>query len=426
MIGKALELIEKGKLRLRVVDQFIWEEEFGKRAAKWREAVKMADYVRLRYIEKKTGRHYEEIQKCRIDTADAKKLTTGIEQKIGAAKIPLGFAGPVKIKGDHAKGEFFVPMATNEAALIAGANRGIKAINESGGITATVIMSGMARAPVLEAKYMKSASRICRLIESKGKLYKELKREAEKDSKVSKLVDIKTYQIGNKIWVRFVFDTGDSMGMNSATKYAANAVRILTEKHNLRLVTLSGNLCTDKKSAHVNVLEGRGKKVQTEVIIKRNIAKKLFKVDVEDIVKLHWIKNYQGSALSGTIAGFNANVANAIAAVFIATGQDAAQIVESASAFTYAELTDKGDLRFGASFPSIEVATIGGGCGFGTARECLEMLGCFGPGKRPGDNAKKLAEIIAAVATAQDLNLLAAQAHEYELADSHIKLARGK
>ncbi len=426
MIEKMLELVESGKIKLYQLDKYIWEHEFGENPSKWRDATKMADYVRLRFLEKKTKKRYEEIEKCWIDTSNEKALTTGIELKIGAAKVPLGFAGPITVHGEYAKGDFFVPMATNEAALIGGANRGIKAINASGGIHTTVKRTGMARAPVLEAESMNAATKICREIESGGRLFSKLKKAAEKESKVSKLTGIRTFQIGNKIWLRFVFDTGDSMGMNSATRYAANAVKVLVDDYGLKLISLSGNLCTDKKSAHINVADGRGKTVHTEVVIKADTMKKIFDVDPESVVKLHWVKNYQGSALAGTISGFNANVANALAAMFVATGQDIAQLVESSTAFTYAEVTDSGDLRFGAKFPSIEIATIGGGCGFGTAKECLEMLGCFGPGKRPGNNAKKLAEIMAAVATAQDLNLLCAQAHDYELADSHIKLARGK
>ncbi len=149
----------------------------------------------------------------------------------------------------------------------------------------------------------------------------------------------------------------------------------------------------------------------------------------EHIEKLNYLKNYRGSSLAGSVTGFNANVANTIAAIYIATGQDAAQITESASCFTNAEVIEhkgKKALLFGISLPCLEIATTGGGADFGSAKECLEILGCHGAGKTPGDNSRKLAEVIAAAATAQDLNLLGAEANTYELAESHIRLARGK
>ena len=216
------------------------------------------------------------------------------------------------------------------------------------------------------------------------------------------------------------------MGMNSVTKYSANAVKVLREQYNwVKLVSLTANMCTDKKATHMNVLLGRGKSVETEVLIPAKTVKGVYGVEPADVVKLNYLKNYRGSALAGTLTGFNANVANTIAALFIATGQDAAQIVESSSCFTNIELVGE-DLLFSASFPCLEVATVGGGAGFATAKECLEVLGCAGPGNPAGTNSRKLAEIIAAAASAQDLNLIAAEAHGYELAESHIKLARGR
>lgn len=216
------------------------------------------------------------------------------------------------------------------------------------------------------------------------------------------------------------------MGMNSATKYAANAIAVLKKNRPwLKLKSLTANLCSDKKASHINVLLGRGKGVETEVAIPEKVIESIFDIIPASIVELNWLKNYRGSGLAGTVTGFNANAANTIAAIFVATGQDCAQIVESSTCFTRAELKD-GKLIFGVTLPCLEIATIGGGTGFGTAKECLEMLGCAGPGAKPGANARKLAEIAAGAVAAQELNLLAAEAHGYELAKSHIKLARGK
>jgi hydroxymethylglutaryl-CoA reductase (NADPH) len=216
------------------------------------------------------------------------------------------------------------------------------------------------------------------------------------------------------------------MGMNSATRYSANAVKALREScPDIRLIALSGNMCMDKKAGHINVLLGRGKSVEAEVVIPGDELEKVYKVKPGEMAKVNYDKNYRGSSLAGTVSGFNLNAANAIAALFLATGQDAAQIVESSSCFVNAETVGK-DLLFSVTLPCLEIATVGGGTGFGTAKECLEMLGCAGPGKSPGDNVRKLAEIMAAAVAAQELNLLGTLAREFDLSDSHIRMARGK
>ncbi|MFH1105695.1 MAG: 3-hydroxy-3-methylglutaryl-CoA reductase, partial [Candidatus Aenigmatarchaeota archaeon] len=175
--------------------------------------------------------------------------------------------------------------------------------------------------------------------------------------------------------------------------------------------------------------------IEAEIVIKKDVLKSIYSTDARTIEKINFIKNYQGSALAGA-TGCNANAANTIAAMFIATGQDAAQVVESSSCFVTAEAvptdahqgcaSDCADLYFSVSLPCVEVGTVGGGMGYATARECLEILGCAGAGKTPGDNAKKLAEIVAASVLAQELNLLGTLANEYELGESHMRLARGK
>ncbi|MBL7206036.1 MAG: hydroxymethylglutaryl-CoA reductase [Candidatus Aenigmarchaeota archaeon] len=413
--------LKNGKIKSYNLETIIFEK-----TGNWEEANTKAAKLRLRFLEEKTGKKFEAIKSHYTDTSDSEKNTTGIEQQIGGAVVPLGFAGPLKINGDYVKGEFYIPVATNEAALIAGLSRGISTVNKSGGIKTVLKHDGMARAPLIETPDIEYAKNVSDEIKAKGELFQSMKVEAEKESRVTKLIEIQPFQLGRFVHLRFVFQTGDSMGMNSATRYAANAIKFLITKYpEVKLKSLTANLCSDKKNTHINVLLGRGKSIETEVIIPREIIEKTYGIKIEDLVELNQLKNNQGSALAGTISGFNANVANTIAAVFIATGQDAAQITESASAFTRAEIKDD-KLIFGCTFPCLEVATVGGGAGFKTAKECLEILGCSGPGKNPGDNARKLAEIIAAAATAQDLNLLGAEAHGYELADSHISLARGK
>jgi hydroxymethylglutaryl-CoA reductase (NADPH) len=417
-----LAKLSKGEAKPYEVEKLVWDGKEGT----WEAAAQKAAEIRLAFLERQTGKKFPGIAAARVNTASSRGFTTGIEQKIGGAVVPLGAAGPVKIDGQYANGEFWVPAATNEAALVAGLNRGIKLINKSGGIKTVVNRDWMTRAPAVEAPDVEKAAKLCEEIGSKGDLYKEMKKAAESESRVSKLLDIQPFQLGRVVYLRFLFQTGDSMGMNSATKYSANAIKALTGKHKwVRLLTLTGNMCMDKKAGHINVLLGRGKSVEAEVVIKRELIEKTYNTTPEDMARVSYVKNYQGACLAGTNTGYNLNAANTIAALFIATGQDAAQIVESSSCFTRAEVHGK-DLLFSVTLPCLEVATVGGGTGFGTAKECLEILGCSGPGKNPGDNSRKLAEIIAAAVAAQELNLLGAQANRYELAESHIKMARGK
>ena len=426
-----LDNIKKAFL-LAKIKPYALEEQLFEECKDWDLANRLASEWRMEQVEKKTGLAFHNIRTAYINVAKYNNgtKTTGIEQQIGGAVTPLAISNKLKINGEYAKGDSLIPIATNEAALVAGLNRGIKAINEAGGIKTVVVKNCMTRAPLIECSDIVEAKMLHDEIKNRGFLYKLLKQAAEAESNVSVVNDIQPFQQGRFLHIRFVFQTGDAMGMNSATKYSANAIKALIERHpDVKIRSLSANMCSDKKATHNNIIFGRGKSVETEVLLREDIIKNVFGVDAETVVKLNYLKNYRGSALAGTTTGFNANVANTIAAVFIATGQDCAQLTESSSCFTNAEILEKDGIKyiaFGISLPCLEVATIGGGTEFGTAKECLEIMKCAGAGKIPGDNAKKLAEIIAAAATAQDLNLLCAEANTYELAESHIKLARGR
>ena len=424
----SLESLKK-EFVLGKVKSYILEEKIFDLIKDWDVANKIAAKWRLEDVENKTNKTYPIIRNAYTSVDKNNTKTTGIEQQIGGAITPLAISSSLRIMGDFAEGEFLIPLATNEAALVAGLNRGIKTVNESGGISTVVTRNCMTRAPLIECSDIREAKMLFDEIRNKGYLYKLLKQAAEAESNVSIVNDIQPFQQGRFLHIRFVFQTGDAMGMNSATKYSANAIKALIERHpDVKVRSLTANMCSDKKATHTNIIFGRGKSVETEVLIRASLIKSIFGVDIETVVKLNYLKNYRGSALAGTTTGFNANAANTIAAIFIATGQDCAQLTESSSCFTDAEIVERDAekyLAFGVSLPCLEVATIGGGTDFGTAKECLEMLDCAGPGKNPGDNARKLAEIIAAAVTCQELNLLCAQSNMYELAESHIRLARG-
>ena len=345
-----------------------------------------------------------------------------IENPIGAVQVPVGVAGPLRVVGEYARGDFYIPLATTEGALVASVNRGAKAVTMAGGARARVLRDGMARAPVFWTPSVEEARR---LVEWVMGHMDEVRRAAESTTRHGRLLEVQPFQAGNLVWLRFVYFTGDAMGMNMATIATDAAARVILEGFpgEARLVAISGNLCTDKKPAAVNIVCGRGKTVTAEALLPREVVREVFHVEPEDIEFVNRAKNLMGSAVAGSLGGFNAHIANIVAAVFIATGQDVAQVVESSMGFTWAEVRGDGSLYVSVTLPSLEVGTVGGGTRLPTQREALSLLGVAGGGDPPGANARKFAEIVAAAVLAGELNLLAALAAN-ELARAHRMLGR--
>ncbi len=373
--------------------------------------------ARRQYLEKATGAKLENIGKTIIDLNTV--VGRNIENVIGAVQIPVGVAGPLLVRGDYANGYFYVPLATTEGALVASVNRGAKLVTESGGARAKVLKDGMARAPLFKLPSLVDAVEFVNWVMQH---FEEVKKAAESTTRHGRLKEIQPFVVGNYVWLRMVFSTGDAMGMNMATIAADAAARYIQEEFpKARLVALSGNMCVDKKPNSVNFLLGRGKTVVAEALIRREQLEKLGTTP-EAVHEVNISKNLVGSALAHSY-GFNAHFANIITAVFIATGQDVAQVVESSMGITTTEPREEG-LYISVFLPSLEVGTVGGGTGLPTQREALELLGVAGPGNPPGTNALKFAEIIAAAVLAGELNLLVALARN-ELASAHKKLGRG-
>ena len=420
-----------GEIKTQHLETAVFTDVYQSDPAKVRDACNDAAIIRCESIEDKTGVQLPLIKNTRIDNStlvDGKRILAGIESKIGGGIVPMGIVGPVKINGQYVQDEIYIPLATNEAALVAGVQRGIKAINLSGGLHTIVHFDGMTRAPLIEAPDIAAAKLFIDRIKTDEDLFRKLATYS-RDPFV-RLERIDPYQLGTKVFLRMIFKTGDAMGMNGVTKASADITRaILAELPDWRLITISSNLCCDKKASHINVLNGRGKSVETEVFIPDEVLKAVFKkgVNPRSVERTVFHKCYLGSCLSGTISGFNVNAANAVAAFYAATGQDLAHVISSASCFVQADATDDG-VHFMVSLPSMELATIGGGTMFGTAKEALNLIGCGGFGKSVDDNTHvlRLAEIAATVVTALDLNTSCAQAAGYEMADSHVKLARGE
>lgn len=421
----------KGEIKTQNLETIIFCEVYASDPLRVKDACNDAAMVRCESIEAATGVTLSQIKNTRIDNSTlvgAGHILAGIEGKIGGGIVPMGIAGPVQINGQYVKEKVYIPLATNEAALIAGVQRGIKAINLSGGLRTLVHFDGMTRAPLIEAPDIGAARAFIERVETDGALFQEM--AAFCRDPFVRLEEVVPYQLGTKVFLRMLFKTGDAMGMNGVTKAAADITKgLLAGLPEWKLLTISSNLCSDKKSAHINVLNGRGKSVETEVFIPTRVLEQVFKAGVNprSVEKTVFHKCYLGSCLSGTLGGFNVNAANAVAAFYAATGQDLAHVISSSSCFVQADATEEG-VHFMVSLPCMELATIGGGTLFGTAKEALRLIGCgeFGKSLDENQSVQRLAEIAATVVTALDLNTACAQAAGYEMANSHVKLARGE
>ncbi|UVE50335.1 hydroxymethylglutaryl-CoA reductase (NADPH) [Haloferax larsenii] len=348
----------------------------------------------------------------------AEAAETAIENMVGAIQVPMGVAGPVEIDGGSVDSETYLPLATTEGALLASVNRGCSVINSAGGATARVLKSGMTRAPVFRVADVAEAEA---LVSWTRDNFETLKDAAEETTNHGELLDVTPYVVGNSVFLRFRYDTKDAMGMNMVTIATEAACDVVEDETTASLVALSGNLCTDKKPAAINAVEGRGRSVTADVRIPRDVVEDRLHTTPEAIAELNTRKNLIGSAKAASF-GFNAHVANVVAAMFLATGQDEAQVVEGSNAITTAEVQD-GDLYVSVSIASLEVGTVGGGTKLPTQAEGLDILGVRGGGDPAGSNADALAEAIAVGSLAGELSLLSALASR-NLSSAHADLGR--
>jgi len=380
----------------------------------------LAVLARRRFLERKLNVSLSGIASTILDFEEL--YGHNIENAIGAVQIPVGIAGPLRVNGDYAKGDFYVPLATTEGALVASVNRGAKAVTASGGAYVKVLKDGMTRAPLIWTPSVVEAVRFVEWVKANMEV---LKGKVSEVTRHGRLLDLQPFIVGNLVWLRFIYSTGDAMGMNMATIASDRICSYIEQSYDgeAMCISLSGNMCTDKKPAIINRLLGRGKYVVAEALIPASVAESVLKARIDLIHYINQAKNLLGSGVAGS-ASFNAHYANIVAAIFIATGQDVAQVVESSMGFTWTEL--RGDsLYISVTLPSLEVGTVGGGTRLRTQREALAIMGVAGGGDPPGVNALKFAEIVAATVLAGELNLLAALASGH-LARAHEKLGRGK
>ncbi|MCB0868670.1 MAG: hydroxymethylglutaryl-CoA reductase [Solirubrobacterales bacterium] len=348
---------------------------------------------------------------------DPSVLPGNIENFIGVAQVPIGLAGPLLIDGEYAKGEFYVPMATTEGTLVASYSRGMKMVAEAGGVRTTVVDDRMQRAPAFIFDSAREARDFVTWLDEHEP---EVRKAAESTTSTGKLIEIERYHASRFVYTRFNFTTGDAAGQNMVSKATWAACEwIRANCSPLRDYMLDAQLSTDKKHSQINTLRTRGKRVIAEVQIPSNILEKHMRVTSRQVFQARQISN-QGAMLSGSSAN-TPHPANGIASVFIATGQDEANVAEAQAAIGYTELRgEDSDYYYSITLPALIVATYGGGTALPTQSECLDLLGCKGSGK-----VNKLAEIIAATVLCGDLSLGSAVVAD-EWVGAHDELGRNR
>jgi hydroxymethylglutaryl-CoA reductase (NADPH) len=382
--------LDKGEIKLHDLEELYGPQE--------------ARLIRSEYISNKSGLDIKDLSQISLD--EAQLYRKNIENLIGSVEIPLGIAGPLKIEGDHAQGEYYAPLATTEGALVASTNRGARVTYLSGGIRTVSEFVGVTRAPLLKTTGIKQSREVIVWVREHIDELKGIVLEKENHLK---LLKIEPYFLGKKLWLRMYFDSSEAMGMNMATKAADYLTSHICSKfEGLQMTAVSGNMCMDKKANQINALLGRGRRVNAETVIPAELVKKYLKTSVDKIVEVHQGKVWQGSALAGGIS-FNAHFANIIAAAFAATGQDLAHIVDSSQGYSLFEKQGE-DLYVSVSLPSLMLGHVGGGTGLRKQKQARDlMLTDLNSKKLPeGNFSAVLAEVIAAAVLCGEISLHAA------------------
>ena len=368
---------------------------------------------RRKFVQEQTGANLSHVAQYSFDPS---VLPGNIENFAGVAQVPIGIAGPIRIIGEHAKGDFYVPLATTEGTLVASYNRGMRLLTECGGARSTVVEECMQRAPVFIHPDAQQAREFGRWV---AENFAVIKAVSETTTRSGKLINIGQYQVGPLRYLRFNYTTGDAAGQNMTGKATFAACEWIKANYpGGAKYILSGGIDTDKKHSHLNMLLTRGKRVVAEAVIQKESLKNIMGVDTRELFFSRQIQ--MTGALLAASANNGAHAANALAALFIATGQDAANIAESHAAISYSQLLDNGDYYWSITLTSLIVGTYGGGTALPTQRQCLEMMGCYGSGK-----VNKFAEICAAVVLAGEISLASAVLHG-DWVTSHERLGRNR
>ncbi|MEZ5118354.1 MAG: hydroxymethylglutaryl-CoA reductase [Candidatus Nanopelagicales bacterium] len=352
--------------------------------------------ARRRFAGERTGADLTHVASYSFDPT---VLPGNIENFIGVAQVPIGLAGPLRVHGEHASGDYYIPLATTEGTLVASYNRGMRLLSEAGGVRATVVDDRMQRAPVFMFDNALQARKFGVWLTEH---HDDIAAAAESTTSIGRLIEIEQYAVGPLRYLRFDYTTGDAAGQNMVGRATWAACEWIRANHpDSPRYVLSGAIDTDKKHSQMNVMRTRGKRVVAEAILPAALLEQTMGVTPSQLFRMRQVSQ-AGGTLAGT-ANNGAHAANGLAALFIATGQDVANVAESHAAMVYSQLRDNGDYYWSITLPALIVATVGGGTGLPTQRECLELLDCVGPGK-----AHALAEICAAVVLAGEVSLSSA------------------
>lgn len=350
---------------------------------------------RRRWVEERTGALLTHVGAA---TVSGPGVRGNVENPVGAVQVPLGVAGPLRIEGEHARGLFYVPLATTEGALVRSYERGMVTLTRAGGVTARVLVDENRVSPVFLFDGVAEAVAFAREVEG---LFPRLQAAAESTTSHGRLLRIEPQPLGREVVVHFCYWTADAHGMNMIVKATDRACRWLAEQGRAGRYYIFSGAESEKRASGSLLAGGKGKKVAAGARIPARLVRAYLHATSEQIADV-WQKTILGHLQAGSL-GYNGHLANGLTALFIACGQDVANVVNSAVGITAFEVVDGGDLYASVTLPSLTVATVGGGTGLGTARECLEMLGCAGAGHAP-----KLAEIAAATVLAGELSMAGA------------------
>jgi len=369
--------------------------------------------ARQDFAREHTGSAIEHVSSYSLDPGS---LPGNVENFLGVAQVPIGLAGPLLVDGEHAQGEFFVPLATTEGTLVASYNRGMKLCREAGGVTTTVLDDKMQRAPVFSFDSAREAKAFSAWLDEH---FDEIAAAAQATTSSGRLLDIQKFSVSKLLYTRFNYSTGDAAGQNMTGKATFAACAWIKQNYPGQLhFLLEGQFATDKKTSVVNMLHTRGKRVVAEITLPAALVEQHMNVSTDKLWAAR-LRGQLGAFMSVTNNNGN-HSANGITALFIATGQDVANVAESSALYGFSELLPNGDLYTSVTLPSLIIATYGGGTGLATQRECLELLGCYGTG-----GVRKLAEIIAATVLAGELSLGSAVVAE-EWVTAHDELGRNR
>ncbi len=367
---------------------------------------------RRAWVEETTGARLDHVGRSSLPAA---ALRGNVENPVGAAQVPLGVAGPLRVLGEHADGTFYVPLATSEGAMVRSYERGMVALTRAAGASARVWADENRISPIFTFAGVAEARDFARLLPD---LTGEAREAAEATTRHGRLLRLAAHPVGRRVIVDFCFATGDAHGMNMIARATEAACERLRAAAGAEGYLLFSGREAEKRASAALLSGGKGKTVTAGARLPRRVVRAVLGTTAEAMARL-WRETVLGHFQGGAL-GYNGHAANGLTALFIACGQDVANVVNSALCLTELEATPEGDLHASVTLPSLVVATVGGGTGLPTARECLETLGCHGPGRAP-----KLAEIAAATVLAGEISFAAALV-EGELVAAHEALGRNR